>query len=1007
MKTKRFILTALVVLSAVGPAISETNEVSALLQKGLFEEEANRNLDAAIQAYQAVVTQTDKDRQFAATAIFRSGECYRKQGKTNEANAQYRRILREFSDQAELAKLSRDYVGDSAAAISPSKPTGLEALQGQIAAAKAEIDSYQRQLEELREPDMRRVFAQQHFPNPVLNTLMQRMAEIEQKVAEQKASLGDHHPDVEKSAAVLKTVSDQMDTQIRVIMTDLAEKMNAAESSVKELEKKLKQVKEENQPGTAVAVSPGRSGDSNQSTQPAAIPDHEADEIKRLQAMSRDSPDLINARDSEGITPLNAAARNGQLKVVKFLLDNKANIETRDGSTLTPLLSAARAGSKEIVELLLDRGANVNAVSTANINHQFSSWYNPEGFSALHYAVSSGNKGMSEVLLAHGAKVDAKDVSGSTALMLAARSGFKTIAEMLIAHGADVNAGDAKGSTALIAAITAGNRAVTELLLANKADVNLKTRDGLTPLIAAVNAGQPDTVTLLLKHGADTRSKMADDHASTPRWTALDAAIVMNDNATIKLLLENHADPNATFDLGDRGNVHERDSTPLILAAGWQHRESAQILLANKAEVNWRNGQGTTALWIAVNKNDTALVGLLLDNGADPKIKYDTANGWTVLHLAARDRRKELAELLLAHGANANAQDNTGETPLHLAVSLGEREMVALLLAHGADANLKDHQGQTALDLAEHQSESGNQLTLTGPFSGTSPLSYQWNFGASEKASPSTNDMAILLRQHGALAEADISTLRVMRGEGSPSRVIFKKDATAYNHRYMLFELIERMYDGAIPGAMIADSNIHFFTQESGLTFPDFSRLMIVHRPANGRTNIVTMDLDKALATGDCSKDVSLEWGDIVKIPELDHKVSDLWTGLSQSVKDTLVKCLAREVEIMVKGQATRFRLRPDYSRLSGDSGGLPASTARSSGDAAGKISELPSFWLNDVVNEANVILSSSDLTRVKVKRVDPGTNKNEEMVFNLGKGVPENDLWLRDGDVIEIPEKQ
>ena len=113
MKTKHFILTALVslMIAGAGAARGATNEVSALLQKGLFEEEANHNLEAAIQAYQAVVTQTEKDRQFAATAIFRLGECYRKLGRTNEANVQYQRIVKEFSDQTELAKLSQSYVG--------------------------------------------------------------------------------------------------------------------------------------------------------------------------------------------------------------------------------------------------------------------------------------------------------------------------------------------------------------------------------------------------------------------------------------------------------------------------------------------------------------------------------------------------------------------------------------------------------------------------------------------------------------------------------------------------------------------------------------------------------------------------------------------------------------------------------------------------------------------------------------------------------------------------------
>jgi hypothetical protein len=48
-----------------------------LLQKGLFEEEANHDLAAAMQAYQSVIERMDKDRKLAATAIFRLGECYR------------------------------------------------------------------------------------------------------------------------------------------------------------------------------------------------------------------------------------------------------------------------------------------------------------------------------------------------------------------------------------------------------------------------------------------------------------------------------------------------------------------------------------------------------------------------------------------------------------------------------------------------------------------------------------------------------------------------------------------------------------------------------------------------------------------------------------------------------------------------------------------------------------------------------------------------------------------
>src|SRR4051812_27207650 len=81
------------------------------LQHGLFEEEANQNLDAAVKAYQSVIAQSDEERKVIATALFRLGECYRKLGKTNEATAQFRRILRDYSDQEQLSTVSRDTLG--------------------------------------------------------------------------------------------------------------------------------------------------------------------------------------------------------------------------------------------------------------------------------------------------------------------------------------------------------------------------------------------------------------------------------------------------------------------------------------------------------------------------------------------------------------------------------------------------------------------------------------------------------------------------------------------------------------------------------------------------------------------------------------------------------------------------------------------------------------------------------------------------------------------------------
>jgi hypothetical protein len=81
------------------------------LRKGVVEEESKHNLNAAIQDYQAVLSQFDEARQTAATALFRMAESYRKQGKDDQAMAAYKRVAQEFADQGKLAEQSRSILG--------------------------------------------------------------------------------------------------------------------------------------------------------------------------------------------------------------------------------------------------------------------------------------------------------------------------------------------------------------------------------------------------------------------------------------------------------------------------------------------------------------------------------------------------------------------------------------------------------------------------------------------------------------------------------------------------------------------------------------------------------------------------------------------------------------------------------------------------------------------------------------------------------------------------------
>jgi ankyrin repeat protein len=93
-----------------------------------------------------------------------------------------------------------------------------------------------------------------------------------------------------------------------------------------------------------------------------------------------------------------------------------------------------------------------------------------------------------------------------------------------------------------------------------------------------------------------------------------------------------------------------------------------------------------------------SLVKLLLDHGAEITATDNT--GCTALHEAAMSGEDSVAKLLLDHSAEITATDDTGQTVLHEAAASGKDSVVKLLLDHGAEITATDSVGRTALHKA-------------------------------------------------------------------------------------------------------------------------------------------------------------------------------------------------------------------------------------------------------------------------------------------------------------------
>lgn len=88
------------------------------------------------------------------------------------------------------------------------------------------------------------------------------------------------------------------------------------------------------------------------------------------------------------------------------------------------------------------------------------------------------------------------------------------------------------------------------------------------------------------------------------------------------------------------------------------------------------------------------------------------AKGRFAIHLAAKNNKKDVLELLLAKGSNIESLDINKKTPLHYAAENGSIEVIEMLLAKGANLKSKDKLNETAFDLANKNKHDELNLLL-------------------------------------------------------------------------------------------------------------------------------------------------------------------------------------------------------------------------------------------------------------------------------------------------------
>ena len=408
---------------------------------------------------------------------------------------------------------------------------------------------------------------------------------------------------------------------------------------------------------------------------------------------------LVGADIASAQGSLIDAVKANDVAAVRAFLDKRVDVNAVQPDGTTALHWAVEREATEIVPLLIRAGANVKAT-------------NRYGASPLWLAALNGDARTIEMLLEAGADPSAASDEGETALMVAARTGKLDAVNRLLARGADPNVKEQwRGQTALMWAAAEGYAPVIDALVARGADVNARSNGGFTAILFAAREGRITAVETLIKAGADMndslpiRRRAPQNGPAPPPDPGPNVFLLAAANAHYELaawLLDRGADPNAA-----------PQGFTALHQVSWVRK--AGIAGSNNPAPQ---GSGTMDSLTFVRK--LVAKGATLDARATkkPNMGVTTLNsiGATPFLLAARTADAPLMKLLAELGANPLLTNEDGSTPLMVAAGLGTNapgedpgtepevlDAVKVALDLGNDLNAIDKNGETAMHGAAYK----------------------------------------------------------------------------------------------------------------------------------------------------------------------------------------------------------------------------------------------------------------------------------------------------------------
>ena len=403
---------------------------------------------------------------------------------------------------------------------------------------------------------------------------------------------------------------------------------------------------------------------------------------------------------------LHQAVEGGNLKIVKMLVKNGADVNSIDDKNRTVL---AKTMNKEIAKYLVSKGAKINNVYqaiAADKTKLAKEFINKENYSdeqiekIFYYAAYFGNIEIAKLLIDKGIDVNIKSKCQNncncetTPLHIAIGGGNLKIVKFLVNNGADINA-KASGIAPLASAAKANRTKIMKYFIKQGADVNNSFYNDKSIFYYPCERCHKEAIEILLKNKAEIdTNKQSEFIQNLIFYPSEKSCPLKKKEQILKMMIKYGLNINIEIDsFGD--NILDR---VIHYDHGNTEVEKMLIKLGAKGYPSLRE--------YAYNGNKEMIL-FLLKYGFD--INTKNKHGNTILE-EGDYITEDMMQFLISHGAKSDCA-------LFNYAYYDDIETIKLLLKNGVDINVQDGYGQTALDYA-HTDEMKQFLISHGAKSG-------------------------------------------------------------------------------------------------------------------------------------------------------------------------------------------------------------------------------------------------------------------------------------------------